>query len=58
LFNQLPDSAGQFAEQFMGWGWEQIEPFYQDLIERPLGNENLAGWLEEWTKIAELASEM
>ena len=58
MFNQLPDSAGQFAEQFMGWGWEQIEPFYQDLIERPLGNENLAGWLEEWTKIAELASEM
>jgi oligoendopeptidase F len=54
LFNQLPVPA----EDFMGWTWEQIEPFYLDLIERPLTGDNLETWLSDWTKIAELVSEM
>ena len=49
----LPDSA----LVFMGWSWEQIEPYYQDLIARPINVENVANWLTDWSRLKAIHDE-
>ena len=53
LFTALPSSGPEFME----WNWEQIEPFYQDLLERPLDVQNVALWLSDWTRLGECIGE-
>lgn len=50
----LPDSP----EIFMQWTWADLEPHYQALLDRPLSATNVAGWLADWTRISDLASEI
>jgi oligoendopeptidase F len=54
MFEALPDSAIPFLD----CSWEQIEPFYQDLLSRPLDNENIEQWLLDWTRLADLIGEV
>jgi oligoendopeptidase F len=37
--------------------WSAIEPEYRALAERPLNAGNAAGWLADWTRLAELVNE-
>jgi oligoendopeptidase F len=54
MFNSLPDSAIPFQE----WSWEQIEPFYQDLLAHSLDGERVERWLADWTRLSDLIGEV
>jgi oligoendopeptidase F len=54
MFNQLPETAGEF----MQWNWQQIEPYYRDLLGRPLESSNVLSWLRDWTHLNDLVSEV
>jgi oligoendopeptidase F len=47
MFSTLPITA----KEFMQWPWEQIEPFFQDLQNRPLQAATVVGWLSDWTRL-------
>ena len=53
LFETLPESAAQFLD----WPWERVEPFYRELLERPMDAGNVAAWLADWTRLHDLVSE-
>ena len=50
MFTQLPTKS----EEFNAWTWEQIAPFYTELQERPLSQNNVHQWLSDWTQISRL----
>jgi oligoendopeptidase F len=54
MFSQLPKTGGEFID----WNWQQIEPFYQDLLARPLDVDNVDVWLRDWTCLNDLVSEV
>src|SRR5512139_3135077 len=54
MFETLPGSAIPCLE----WTWEQIEPYYQDLLARPLGGEYIERWLADWTQLGDLIGEV
>jgi oligoendopeptidase F len=54
MFDSLPDSAILFQE----WPWEQIEPYYQDLLARPLDDKIVGRWLADWTRLSDLIGEV
>jgi oligoendopeptidase F len=39
--------------EFMGMSWEQIEPLFQDLLDRPLDSATVSSWLEDWTALGD-----
>ncbi len=39
------------AEDFAAASWPDIEPFYRDLIDRPLASDNLRDWLAGWSAL-------
>ncbi|MBI4530975.1 MAG: M3 family oligoendopeptidase, partial [Candidatus Latescibacteria bacterium] len=41
----------------MGWSWSQIDPYYRDLMKRPLSVHTVANWLTDWTQISDLVAE-
>ena len=45
------------AETFGTWTWEQIAPYYDDLLARSLTAENLDRWLTDWSQISTLVDE-
>ncbi len=45
------------AQEFMNWTWSQIEPFYDDLMSRPLTADTFANWLADWTQLDNLVHE-
>ena len=50
MLNNLPrDATGTLA-----WSWPQFEPYYEDLIHRSLGPENVSDFLIDWTALSEL----
>lgn len=51
-FNTFPA-----ATTFMEWPWDQMEPYYQDLAERPLDASNAPSWLTDWSRVRELVDE-
>jgi oligoendopeptidase F len=53
MFDTLPGSVFPFLD----WSWEQIEPFYQDLLARPLDEESAERWLTDWTRLGDLIGE-
>ena len=53
MSSTLPDSALKFME----WNWSQIEPYYQDLTDRPLDTANAEDWLADWSRLGELLGE-
>jgi oligoendopeptidase F len=42
---------------FIGWTWDQIEPYYRDLQGRPLTAETVESWLGRWSWVGERIQE-
>lgn len=53
MFDRLPTTS----DPFMDWSWEQIDPYFQELMERPIDAENVANWLADWTRLSDLINE-
>lgn len=53
MFSSLPENVLETLQ----CDWEQFEPYYQDLHQRPLSGSNLSEWLLDWTKLSELVRE-
>jgi len=43
--------------KFMDWPWAQIEPYFQELAERPLDATSLSTWLADWSHLSKLLYE-
>lgn len=54
MFETLPTSA----ETFSAWTWEQIAPYYDDLVARPLTAATVAAWLADWSALSALLDEV
>ncbi|MBI1279662.1 MAG: M3 family oligoendopeptidase [Anaerolineaceae bacterium] len=53
MFNRLPSQT----QEFTNWNWSQIEPYYADLLARPLNDNTIEDWLADWTRLDNLISE-
>jgi oligoendopeptidase F len=45
------------AKGLMDWSWADFEPYYEDLIGRPLSARNVAEFLSDWTRLSEIIDE-
>ena len=45
------------AQEFMSMSWAQIEPYYQELADRPIDASNVSDWLADWTYLSRLVYE-
>jgi oligoendopeptidase F len=54
LWHDLPATA----EAFSAWTWEQIAPYYAELLVRPLDAQSAPAWLADWTRISALLDEV
>jgi oligoendopeptidase F len=52
-FNSLPRDA----KSILALRWAEYEPYYQELAERRLNEENIQAWLDDWSRLAETADE-
>jgi oligoendopeptidase F len=53
MFQTLPSTVQEFST----WTWAQIEPYYRDLLDRPLAEDSIAQWLADWTRLQQLLDE-
>ncbi len=53
----MPEPLPTAIQPFMDWTWEQIKPYFDDLLARPLNAETMGGWLIDWTHLSDLLSE-
>jgi hypothetical protein len=53
MFSSLPENPLDFLD----WSWPQIEPFYQNLLDRTLVISDLNAWLADWTRLKDLVDE-
>jgi oligoendopeptidase F len=53
MFNTLPSTTQEFA----GWTWEQIQPYFHDLESRELNAQTVHQWLTDWTLLIQLVGE-
>jgi oligoendopeptidase F len=44
-------------ESILALTWSDYEPSYNELAARPLNNENIEAWLNDWSRLAETADE-
>jgi oligoendopeptidase F len=49
----LPPSPAAFAKS----SWDEIVPYFDDLIERSVTGENVEAWLRAWSRLEELVTE-
>lgn len=42
---------------FLTWTWPQVEPYFQELLERPLTESGLHRWMSDWTRLKDLVEE-
>ena len=52
----LPTLPGD-AFEFMDWSWSQIEPYYQELMDRSIDAGDVADWLSDWSRLKALLDE-
>ncbi|MFI5272083.1 MAG: M3 family oligoendopeptidase [Ktedonobacterales bacterium] len=45
-------------KEFSTWTWDQIAPYYDDLVARDLTTANVEQWLADWTSISALLDEV
>ena len=45
------------AESILALSWSDYEPFYKELESRPVTGDNIEHWLEDWSRLAEVADE-
>src|SRR5256886_16912188 len=50
---RLPESPDAFSEAV----WDDIRPYYEELVERPLDRGNVEEWLSDWSQLDSLLSE-
>src|SRR5579859_5166503 len=50
-------SLSSDVKHLIGWKWEQIAPFFDDLVGRTLTGENVSEWLGDWSRLARRLSE-
>src|SRR5512143_2378859 len=43
---------------FMQWNWNQIKPYTDDLLNRPLTSTSLDSWMAEWSDLNRIISEI
>ena len=43
---------------FLTWGWNELEPFAQDLLRREITAETVEEWLSDWSRLSEVVDEM
>ncbi len=48
----------QDTATLLQWTWEEIEPYFQELVSRPLTAATLADFMADWTRLGELLDEM
>ena len=53
----MPPALPANAVEFLDWTWPQIEPHFQALRERPLNEDNLLDWLNQWSQLSKLLDE-
>ena len=53
FFASLPENA----QTFLDWKWQAIAPYFDDLLFRPLSEENIEQWLLDWTRLSDLMIE-
>jgi oligoendopeptidase F len=53
MISALPNDINPF----MAWSWDQIKPFADELVRRPLAAENVDAWLADWSLLASLIGE-
>lgn len=54
MFNQLP----QHATDALDWGWTDYQPYFDDLMARPLDAATAPAWLVDWSHLSRLAGEV
>ncbi len=54
MFENLPNSAAEALD----WDWSHYEPYFNQLISRPLDDSTAPAWLSDWSQVARLASEV
>ena len=54
MFHSLPRDAAHLID----WTWKEIDPYYSALLRRPIHDENIGQWLEDWTRLNELLDEV
>lgn len=52
------DSLTRDPEIFMHWGWQDLEPHYGHLVSLPLTASTLAEFLQHWSELREVVSEL
>ena len=48
MLKSLPSATTDLLK----WTWGEIEPYYQDLQNRPLNEDNVNEWLKDWSDLA------
>ncbi len=51
--SRLPSSPDVFSEA----GWDDIRPYYEELVARPLDKDDVEEWLDDWSRLESLISE-
>ena len=54
MFDALPPDATGITH----WEWTKFEPYYNDLAQRPLTEENVEEFLKDWTSLSQLVDEV
>ncbi|MEM6281773.1 MAG: M3 family oligoendopeptidase, partial [Chloroflexota bacterium] len=52
------DSLPQQAQDGFQWAWDDYQPYFDNLLNRPLTTETLEHWLADWTRLAEFTREV
>ncbi len=53
MFTSLPGNATPLLD----WEWSQIEPYFQDLLNRSLDDASCSAWLADWSQLSKLMDE-
>lgn len=53
MFTSLPETSAAFA----ALSWTEVEPWYRELLDSPLKQENLQSWLTQWSDLSALVDE-
>jgi oligoendopeptidase F len=54
MFDTLPKDY----KKFIDWSWSKLEPYAQDLLDRPLDESNFIEWLTDWSNLSKVIDEM
>jgi len=54
MYQTLPKDP----QVFMQWDWAQLQPYFDDLVKRPLSPATLSEWMRDWSDLNRILSEM